>query len=261
MTDVLFRIESGVATLTLNRPGKLNAFTAEMLDVFNIHLHEAAIDEAVRAVVLTGTGRAFCAGQDLGDRSVRAGDEPPDLGESLEKRYNPAIRAIRSMPKPVVVGVNGVAAGAGANIALSGDIVVAARSAKFVQAFARIGLIPDSGGTYLLPRFVGLPRAMAVAMLAEPIDAETAQEWGMIWSVVDDDELPDVVAGLASELAAGPTRGFAAIKKAMYASPGNTFDEQLDLERDLQREAGRSDDYREGVAAFLEKRPPKFSGR
>ncbi len=212
-------------------------------------------------MLITGEGRAFCAGQDLGDRAVAPGESAPDLGESLEERYNPAIRLMRTMEKPVVVAVNGTAAGAGANIALAGDIVVAARSASFLEAFARIGLLPDSGGTFFLPRAIGMPRAVAISMLTEPIDAETAQAWGMIWRAVDDDELASVASGIAASLASGPTAGFAAIKRAFNESLGNTLDEQLDLERDLQRAAGRTDDYREGVAAFLEKRPPRFSGR
>ncbi len=232
-----------------------------MLDDFVEALTEAAGSPDLRAVLITGEGRAFCAGQDLGDRAVAPGESAPDLGESLEERYNPAIRLMRTMEKPVVVAVNGTAAGAGANIALAGDIVVAARSASFLEAFARIGLLPDSGGTFFLPRAIGMPRAVAISMLTEPIDAETAQAWGMIWRAVDDDELASVASGIAASLASGPTAGFAAIKRAFNESLGNTLDEQLDLERDLQRAAGRTDDYREGVAAFLEKRPPRFSGR
>ena len=224
------------------------------------YLTEAAADDAVRAVLLTGAGKAFCAGQDLGDRAVQPGDQAPDLGESLENRYNPAIRAIRTMAKPVVVAVNGVAAGAGANIALAGDIVIAARSARFIQAFARIGLIPDSGGTFFLPRSIGMPRALGVSLLAEPISAETAADWGMIWAVADDEALITEATDLARSLAAGPTTGYAAIKAALNASLGSSLDEQLDRERDLQREAGRSYDYGEGVAAFLEKRVPRFRG-
>jgi 2-(1,2-epoxy-1,2-dihydrophenyl)acetyl-CoA isomerase len=261
MSDILHESGDGMATITLNRPDKLNAFTVGMLESFNSALSRAADDDAVRAVLLTGAGRAFCAGQDLSDRSVQPGEEPPDLGESLENRYNPAVRAIRSMPKPVVVAVNGVAAGAGANLALAGDIVVAARSARFIQAFARIGLIPDSGGTFVLPRSVGMPRALGLSLLAEPVSAETALEWGMIWDVVDDDELFATASGLARSLAAGPTRGYAAIKLALNASLDHTLGEQLDMERDLQRMAGRSRDYGEGVAAFLEKRDPRFEGR
>lgn len=260
MSDILYEVENALATITLNRPDKLNSFTTEMLEAFNRALADAATGEAVRAVLLTGSGRAFCAGQDLGDRSVRPGEEPPDLGDSLEHRYNPAIRAMRGMPKPVVVAVNGVAAGAGANLALAGDVVVAARSARFIQAFSRIGLIPDSGGTFVLPRSIGMPRAMALSLLAEPISAEAAAEWGMIWSVVDDADLMTEATMLAQGFASGPTAGYAAIKAALNASLDNSLDQQLDLERDLQQASGRTNDYREGVAAFLEKRLPRFQG-
>ena len=184
----------------------------------------------------------------------------PDLGESLESVYNPAVRRMRNMAKPIVVAVNGVAAGAGANIALAGDIVLAARSARFIQAFSRIGLLPDSGGTHVLPRTVGMARAMALSLLAEPVSAETAVDWGMIWAVVDDDDLMDEATDLARSLASGPSTAYAAIKMALNASLSSTLDQQLDLERDLQRQAGRTDDYSEGVAAFLEKRAPKFRG-
>lgn len=258
---ILEERHDGVAKLTLNRPNKLNSLTADMLEALNAKLRKVAEDEDVRAVMLTGAGRAFCAGQDLNDRSVAPGDEPPDLGESLERRYNPLVRRMRRMPKPVVVAVNGVAAGAGANIAFAGDIVLAGRSAKFVQAFSKIGLLPDSGGTYSLPRSLGLPRAMGLAMLGEAVTAEQAADWGLIWAVVDDDTLHADSSALAASLAAGPTAGYAAIKTAMNASLHNTLDEQLDLERDLQRTAGRTADYREGVAAFIEKRPATFTGR
>lgn len=259
-SSVLTAHQDGLLTITLNRPDRLNAFTTEMLEQFNSVLAEAAGNERVRAVMLTGSGRGFCAGQDLSDRAVAPGGSAPDLGESLENRYNPAVRAIRTMPKPVVVAVNGVAAGAGANLALAGDLVFAARSARFIQSFAKIGLIPDSGGTYFLPRSIGSARAMGLALLGDPLGAERAAEWGLIWAVVDDDDLHDVANRVAVELAAGPTGGFAKTKQAMNASWDNSLDEQLELERDLQRAAGRSDDYAEGVAAFLAKRSPTFKG-
>jgi 2-(1,2-epoxy-1,2-dihydrophenyl)acetyl-CoA isomerase len=250
----------GLLSITLNRPDRLNAFTAAMLEEFNEILATAAGDEEIRALLLTGTGRGFCAGQDLNDRAVAPDPAAPDLGESLEKRYNPAVRLMRTMPKPVVVAVNGVAAGAGANLALAGDLVYAARSARFIQSFARIGLIPDSGGTYFLPRRVGMARALGLALLGETLSAEQAAGWGLIWAVVDDDQLAGVTTAVARKLAAGPTGGFARIKQALDASTGNTLDAQLDLERDLQSAAGRSNDYAEGVAAFLAKREPMFKG-
>lgn len=254
-------IAGGVASITLNRPDKLNAFTAAMLEDFRGALEHAASTDDVRAVLITGSGRGFCAGQDLSDRVVSPGDDAPDLGESLEHRYNPVIRLIRTMPKPVVVAVNGVAAGAGANLALSGDVVIACRSARFIQSFSRIGLVPDSGGTYFLPRAVGMPRAMGLALTGEALAAERALEWGLIWQVVDDEDLAPTAEATAAALAAGPTAGYGKIKQAINASLGHTLDAQLDLERDLQRAAGRSSDYREGVAAFMAKREPRFEGR
>ncbi len=258
---VLVARRGGVLELTLNRPDKLNAFNEEMHAALARALAQVAADESVRAVLLTGAGRGFCAGQDLADRAVADDDNPPDLGATLERWYNPLIRRLRTLDKPVVCAVNGVAAGAGANIALACDIVLAARSASFIQAFARIGLVPDSGGTWLLPRLVGEARARALALLGEKVTAEQAEAWGMIWKVVDDERLMEEARALADRLAAGPTRGFALIKRALLASWSQDLDAQLDLERDLQREAGRSQDYREGVRAFMEKRPPRFVGR
>lgn len=264
-TAILVRVADGVATVTLNRPDKLNSFTADMLVALREALESAGRDDAVRAVLLTGAGRGFCAGQDLQDRAVSAvgpGDTaPPDLSESLENRYNPIIRLITSMPKPVVCAVNGVAAGAGANLAIACDIVIAARSAKFIEVFSNIGLIPDAGGTWFLPRLVGRSRAMGLAMLAHRLSAEEAAEWGLIWAVVDDDQLMEEAGAVASRFAVGPTTGYGLIKQAMLASATNSLDEQLNLERDLQGEAGRSADYAEGVRAFFEKRTPEFEGR
>jgi 2-(1,2-epoxy-1,2-dihydrophenyl)acetyl-CoA isomerase len=254
MPSILISLEAGVQTLTLNRPDKLNAFIPEMHQELRRALEQALDDAAIRAVLLTGAGRAFCAGQDLSQRKVDPGAAPIDLSVSLGSYYNPLVRRLRELPKPVVCAVNGVAAGAGANIALACDVVLAARSASFVQSFARLGLVPDSGGTWFLPRLVGPARAMGLALLAEPLPAEDAERWGLIWKAVDDAHLMSEATALARKLAAGPTKGYGLIKRALHASPGNSLDAQLDLERDLQREAGFSEDYRKGVAAFLEKK-------
>ncbi|SMH44659.1 2-(1,2-epoxy-1,2-dihydrophenyl)acetyl-CoA isomerase PaaG [Azospirillum agricola] len=259
--SVLLAIADGVATITLNRPDRLNSFTAAMHDELRQALAEVREDRSVRCLLLTGAGRGFCAGQDLSDRAVAPGAKGPDLGVSIETNYNPLIRTLRDLPMPVVCAVNGVAAGAGANIALACDIVLAARSASFIQAFCKIGLIPDSGGTWTLPRLVGQARAMALAMLGDKVPAEQAEAWGMIWKVVDDERLMAEAGALARHLATQPTHGLALIKRAIHASSTNDLDTQLDLERDFQREAGRSSDYREGVAAFIEKRAPTFEGR
>jgi 2-(1,2-epoxy-1,2-dihydrophenyl)acetyl-CoA isomerase len=252
-----FKLEAGIARLTLNRPDRLNSFTVRM--------HEEVADalsqvEAARVLVITGAGRAFCAGQDLNDRAVAPG-EAVDLGHSVETYYNPLIRRITSLPFPVIARVNGVAAGAGANIALACDIVIAAKSAKFIQSFAAIGLIPDSGGTWVLPRLVGQARALGLALTAEPLPAGTAAEWGLIWKAVDDEALDAEVDALAARFAEAPTRGLARIKKMIRGSWDHSLDEELDLQRDAMRELGYSDDFREGVAAFVEKRKPRFTGR
>ena len=259
MPAVLVSTADGVMTVTLNRPDKLNAFVGAMHGLLREVMTQAEGDDAVRALLLTGAGRGFCAGQDLAERDM---DDPNlDLGGGLEANYNPFIRRLRALPKPVVCAVNGVAAGAGANIALAGDLVLAARSASFIQAFSKIALVPDCGGTWWLPRLIGLQRAMGMALLAERVSAEDAERWGLVWKCVDDAKLMDEASALARSLAAGPTHTYGMIKKALYASSGNTLDEQLDLERDFQREVGRYGDYREGVAAFLEKRKPAFTGR
>ena len=261
MASVLISAQAGVLTITLNRPDKLNAFNPEMHKALRGALEQALDDRDVRAVLLTGAGRAFCAGQDLSERNVAPGAAPIDLSVSLGSYYNPLVRRMRELPKPIIAAVNGVAAGAGANIALACDIVVAARSASFVQSFARLGLVPDSGGTYFLPRLVGMARAMGLALLGEPLPTEEAARWGLIWKVLDDAELMPQASALAEKLAQGPTKGYGLVKKALYASAGNLLDAQLDLERDLQRDAGFSEDYREGVAAFMAKRAPQFKGK
>jgi len=261
MNTIQFRLESGVARLTLNRPDKLNSFTSQMHAEIREVLAELAGSREARVLLLTGAGRGFCAGQDLADRSVAPGGAPVDLGESIEKNYRPLVLALRNLPMPVIAAVNGVAAGAGANIALACDVVIAARSANFIQAFSKIGLLPDSGGTWLLPRLVGNARALGLALFGDKLSAAQAESWGLIWRCVDDDQLESVAGEMAKQLAAGPTRGFARTKQAIYGSWSATLEQQLDLERDFQRELGASEDYREGVAAFLEKRAPRFTGR
>ena len=260
-STIVYQLADGVAKITLDRPDKLNAFNEKMHDELRAALDAAEAEDTVRAVLLTGAGRAFCAGQDLGDRATRPGDGAPDLGETIGRLYNPLVRRLRSLRLPVVCAVNGVAAGAGANLALASDLAIAARSAKFVQPFCRLGLVPDTGGTFFLPRLVGHARAMGLALLGDTIAAEQAEAWGLIWRCVDDEDLMTEAESLWKHLATQPTRGLELIKQALNASPANTLDEQLDLERDLQREAGRTEDYREGVSAFLEKREPSFRGR
>jgi 2-(1,2-epoxy-1,2-dihydrophenyl)acetyl-CoA isomerase len=251
--------DGAVVTVTLNRPDKLNSFNEAMHGELRLALDRIEADGSVRAVLLTGAGRGFCAGQDLGDRNVAA-DRDIDLGATLEAHYNPLIRRLRALDRPTVCAVNGVAAGAGANLALACDIVLAARSARFIQAFCKIGLVPDTGGTYFLPRLVGEARARGLALLGEPLSAEQAEAWGLVWKCVDDERLLAEARALAQQLAAGPTKGLGLIKRALRASLANDLERQLDLERDLQREAGRSADYREGVSAFMQKRQPVFRG-
>jgi len=261
MSPVLASFDSGVLQVTLNRPEKLNALNPEMHKLLRQALERAADEREVRALLLTGAGRAFCAGQDLSERDVSPGAAPIDLSVSLGSYYNPLVRRMRELPKPVVGAVNGVAAGAGANVALACDIVLAARSSFFIQSFSRLGLVPDAGGTWILPRLVGKARAMGLALLGEKLSAEQAAEWGLIWKVVEDDGLLSEAIQLARQLAEGPTKGYGLTKRAMHASSGNSLDAQLELERDLQREAGFSEDYREGVSAFKEKRAPRFKGK
>ncbi len=258
---IVFEVSDGIARLTLNRPERLNSFNTVMLAEVKNALDTIRQDDSARVLVLTGAGRGFCAGQDLGDRVVAPGGAPPDLGRSIENGYKPLILALRRLPLPVIAAVNGVAAGAGANIALACDLVIAARSANFIQAFSKIGLIPDSGGTWFLPRLVGHARAMGLALLGDKVPAEQAVQWGLIWRCVDDGQLGEEVEAIAHQLAAAPTRGLARTKQAMLESWGHTLEQQLDIERDYQQELGHSADYAEGVAAFMEKRAARFKGR
>jgi 2-(1,2-epoxy-1,2-dihydrophenyl)acetyl-CoA isomerase len=259
--SIMFSSEGGIARLTLNRPDRLNSFTDAMHAEVRDALKKVGSDSTLRVLLLTGAGRGFCAGQDLADRAVAPGAEPVDIGASIERNYKPLVLTLRALPIPVVCAVNGVAAGAGANIALACDIVIAAKSTSFIQAFARIGLLPDAGGTYFLPRLVGSARAMGLAMLGEKLSAEQAAAWGLIWQCVDDAELAPTVDAMLQHFATAPTRGVAATKRALQLAAGNTLEAQLDVERDAQRELGRSDDYREGVSAFAAKRVPKFTGK
>jgi 2-(1,2-epoxy-1,2-dihydrophenyl)acetyl-CoA isomerase len=258
--SILFESAGGIARLTLNRPERLNSFNTEMHAEVRAALGSLK-ESAARVLVISGAGRGFCAGQDLNDRAVAPGGAAPDLAASIEQYYKPLVLTLRSLPLPVIAAVNGVAAGAGANLALACDIVIAARSASFVQAFAKLGLVPDSGGTWFLPRLAGTARAMGLALLGEKLGAEQAAAWGLIWRCVEDAQLPAVVDELARHFAAAPTRGVARTKQAIYEGWGRTLAEQLDIERDYQGELGRSADYAEGVAAFAAKRAPQFSGR
>lgn len=254
---IIHSLSEGIARITLNRPDRLNSFTAAMHEELRAVL--ADLGEA-RVVVITGAGRGFCAGQDLNDRAV-ASDGPIDLGATVEASWNPLIRTLAGLPQPVIARVNGVAAGAGANIALACDLVIAGKSAKFIQSFAAIGLIPDSGGTWVLPRLVGQARALGMALTGEPVMAQMAAEWGMIWKAVEDETLDAEVDAVAAKLAALPPLGLAEIKRMIRSSWGKSLDAELDEQRDTMRKLGFTQDYREGVAAFLEKRPPVFVGK
>ena len=259
-TSIQYSVAENIARLTLNRPDRLNSFNAAMHEEIRHALSQAVADGA-RVLVLNGAGRGFCAGQDLNERAVAPGAKGADLGESIERNYKPLVLALRNLPMPVVAAVNGVAAGAGASIALACDIVIAARSAAFVQAFCRLGLVPDSGATWFLPRLVGNARAVGLSMLGDKLPAQQAADWGLIWRCVDDAELVQTVDKLAAELALAPTLGLVRTRQAIQGAWQHSLAEQLDVERDFQRELGWSSDYAEGVAAFAEKRPPRFSGR
>ena len=259
--QIQFHSADGIARITLDRPDRLNSFTQQMHDEVRDALARVAGDAGVRVLLLTGNGRGFCAGQDLADRAVAPGEAPVDLAWSIEHNYRPLVLTLRNLPLPVVCAVNGVAAGAGASIALACDLVVATRSASFVQAFCRIGLVPDAGGTYFLPRLVGTARAMGLALLGDKLTAEDAERWGLVWKCIDDEQFGPTVDALLAQLAKAPTRGLAAIKRVLHASAGNSLEAQLALEAETQRELGQSADYIEGVAAFLAKRTPNFVGR
>ncbi len=257
---LVYTLNNSVARLTLNRPERLNSFTRQM----HVELRDVlarCVPDGARVLVIAGAGKGFCAGQDLNDRAVAPGQAAVDLGESMEKNYAPLVQAIRALPMPVIAAVNGVAAGAGCNFALACDLVIATESASFLQPFCKLGLIPDTGGSYFLPRLVGTQRAMGLALLGDKITAKRAAEIGLIWECVPDAEFTARVDAIATQLASGPTLGFARTKQALYASASNTLDLQLALEGQLMRECGYSDDYREGVAAFKEKRAANFVGR
>lgn len=256
-----FNIIDNAATLRLNRPDKLNSFNTEMHEEVKSALDKIEQDNTVRALLITGAGRGFCAGQDLSDRAVAPGSNSVDLGESVEMRYNPMIRRLTNLPMPVVCAVNGVAAGAGASLAFASDICIASASAKFIMSFANIGLVPDSGSSWVMPRLVGQARALGMALTGEPVKAEQAQAWGLIWKCVEDNQLDDVANALISKFAKAPTRGLAETKKLIRGAFSRSLDEQLDLERDQMRALGYSDDYKEGVDAFINKRTPTFNGK
>ncbi|MCB1932027.1 MAG: 2-(1,2-epoxy-1,2-dihydrophenyl)acetyl-CoA isomerase [Candidatus Accumulibacter sp.] len=260
-TAITCAVDDGIARLTLNRPDRLNSFTEVMHAEIRQAMDALDADLSARVLVLSGAGRAFCAGQDLNDRAVAGSDEPPDLAATIEKNYKPLVLRLQHLRMPTICAVNGIAAGAGASLVLACDIVVAARSASFLQAFSKIGLIPDTGGSWFLPQRVGMARAIGLAMLAEKLPAEKAAAWGLIWDCVDDAELAPTIDRIARQLASAPTRALVRTRQVMRAGVNNPLETQLDLERDIMRELGRSDDYREGVAAFIGRRTPTFTDR
>ena len=258
---ILFRVGGGIARLTLNRPERLNSFSTQMHEEIRDALSVVEQDKTVRVLVLTGAGRGFCAGQDLSEFTIGSDGDSMDLGLVIEKYYAPMVLRLRALKVPVLCAVNGVAAGAGANLALACDIVIAKKSASFIQSFCKLGLLPDTGGTYVLPRLVGTARAMGLALLGDKLSAEQAAEWGMIWQCIDDADFDGVIEKTAQQLAAAPTQALWRTKEAILSSGLHTLEQQLDYERHAMRDLGRMDDFREGVAAFLEKRAPVFTGR
>lgn len=259
--SITYSVEAGIARLTLNRPDKLNSFTEDMHAELRAALDAIQDDKAVRVLVLSGAGRAFCAGQDLSDRAMQKVDgKMPDIGNVVERNYKPLVLRLSNLRVPTIAAVNGIAAGAGASVALACDLVIATRSASFLQAFSKIGLIPDTGGTWLLPQRVGMARAMGLALLADKLPAEKAASWGLIWECVADDEFAARIDALAKQLAAGPTKALVRTRQAMHAAPGHTLEQQLSMEGGFMRELGWSPDYAEGIAAFMEKRAPNFTG-
>ena len=259
--NITFTVEAGIARLTLNRPDKLNSFTGAMHAELRSALDHVQNEKNIRVLVLTGAGRAFCAGQDLADPDMQKVDgKMPDIGNLVEANYKPLILRLQNLRVPTIAAVNGIAAGAGASVALACDLVVASKSASFLQAFSKIGLIPDTGGTWFLPQRIGMARAMGLALLADKLPAEKAAEWGLIWSCVEDGEFAGAVDALAKQLSTAPTKALVRTRQAMHAAPGHTLEQQLSMEGGFMRELGWSPDYAEGVAAFMAKRAPNFSG-
>ena len=258
---ITFSVEAGIARLTLNRPDKLNSFNTEMHAELRTALDSIQNDTSVRVLVLSGAGRAFCAGQDLADRAMQMVDGTmPDIGNVVEANYKPLVLRLQNLRVPTIAAVNGIAAGAGASVALACDLVVATKSASFLQAFSKIGLIPDTGGTWFLPQRIGMARAMGLALLADKLPAEKAAEWGLIWAAVEDAEFAATVDKLATQLSTAPTKALVRTRQAMHAAAGHTLEQQLSFEGSFMRELGWSPDYAEGVAAFMAKRAPNFTG-
>lgn len=259
--NIKFEVADGIARLTLNRPDKLNSFTSEMHAELRVALDSIQNDASVRVLVLTGAGRAFSAGQDLADPDMAMVDgKMPDIGNLVEKNYKQLILRLQNLRVPTIAAVNGIAAGAGASVALACDLAIATKSASFLQAFSKIGLIPDTGGTWFLPQRVGMARAMGLALLADKLPAEKAAEWGLIWECTEDADFAARVDALAKQLSTAPTKALVRTRQAMHAAPGHTLEQQLSFEGGFMRELGWSPDYAEGVAAFMEKRAPKFTG-